>query len=187
MINLKAICSVVLFSLFTGCAYVGSHYEYVEQNGLSMVDDNQFVYKDMSSQSDFFTSGSIVVLMRRREDVFSNFYFLLWKDGHCYWSSAMPIDGSVKDLCTDTYGYKGFYFISGDTLYTEIITGDMEHLFRNYIIHGDTFQYVSFSKQPRFRNQAIEQKLYPEDIRNGSMVRIYTDSTICEKLKHSFW
>lgn len=176
---MKSLCLIISMLIMYSCAYIG--------NGLSMVDDNQFIYKDRNNQGDFFKSDSVVILMRRREDVSCNFYLLLWKNGHLYHSFAKPIDGSFKDLCLDNSGYKGRYYFSGDTLYTEIITGDMEHLFRTYIVKGDVFEYVSFKKQPRFRKKAIRQKLYSDDISNGSMIREYPDSTLCEKLKHSFW
>lgn len=179
-------CLILL--IYFGCDSRRYNYQYVEKSGLSMVDDNQFEYKNkVSKKNDFFSSSDVMILIERREELSRNYYFLFWNDGKCYLSSGRSINSTYEELCNDNSGYKGCYYYSGDTLYTEIITGSMEHLFRDYVLNGDTLEYVSFKKKPRYRRKAIRQKLDSEDIKNGMMTREFPDSTICMKLRQSFW
>lgn len=147
------VLSIFLFS-FQSCVILLPKISGDYINGTYVGDQEIYSYSSDLSNRKFMDSTSVYFV--DDSSVYSSnsmYYYIFWTNGRCFYSFG--VDGITNEtIYSQKDGLSGYYYISGDTVYTEILSPaeDGIFLYDNYkfsndsLIHTERYTRISNKK-----------------------------------------
>ncbi|UTW66281.1 hypothetical protein KFE94_16765 [bacterium SCSIO 12643] len=121
------------------------------------------VYEDYilnkSNEQNYFSESKLFVCDKvyKYEEGCSFFIYHFWENGRLFYSTCKyDYQLANKNIINDKSGMAGYYYLVGDTVYTEIFTSydGGKYLYKNYVIKGDSLVEIEkFIRKPGSRNK----------------------------------